>query len=160
MKAAILMVTLLTVSNAFAVSSNDSWETISAKRNLKIEWPSARMTNGAWTGVDFLCRDGEVLRTKKLIETCTKYKNTQGQNSGIVCVNTTKSFGIVKLEQPSTRCVKYSHSKEQSDVCLKYEDYTYVQPTTFEVDVLKVKNVKNDLYTHAFTKEYTIADCQ
>jgi len=160
MKAAILMVTLLTVSNAFAVSSNDSWETISAKRNLKIEWPSARMSHGPWTGVDFLCRDGEVLRTKKLVEKCNKYTNKPGKNGGIVCSSVSKSFGIVQLEQPSTRCVKYSNSKERGDVCLKYEDYTYVQPTTFEVDVLKLTSPKNDLYKHLFTKEYTIADCE
>ena len=159
MKTVILMASLLGLSNVFAASVNDSWSSLEANRTLQIEWPSAQMTHGVWTGVDFLCLDGNTIRTKKVIEKCTKYAVKPGQNGGVYCAATVKAFGIVNNEVSGTRCVQYKPGKEQ-DVCVKYEDYSYAQPTSFDVDVLKVVSPKEGTTRHLFTKEYSITDCK
>lgn len=155
----IILMAALSLSSAFAASVNDSWETLEANRSLVIEWPSAQMNHGVWTGVDFLCQDGNTIRTKKVIEICTKYAVKGGQNGGVYCAATKTAFGIVNNEVTGTRCVKYKPGKEQ-DVCLKYEDYSYAQPTTFDVEVLKVLSSKEGTTKHLFNKEYSITDCK
>ena len=56
------------------------------------------MNHGPVTGVDFLCIDGDVLRTKKMIEKCTKYKATAGRNSEVKCVETKKELREIRRE--------------------------------------------------------------
>jgi len=159
MKTIILLASLLSLSNVFAASVNDSWETLNKDYSLDIEWPAAQMTHGVWTGVDFLCLDGNTIRTKKVLDICTKYATKPGKGGGkIICAASKKAFGIVNNEVTGTRCVEYRHSKEQ-DVCVKYEDYSYPQPTSFEVDVNKIVN-KDGLTRHLFTKDYSITACE
>lgn len=156
MKTIALIASLLCLTSVFAASENDSWSTLEKDFSLQIDWPAAQMTHGTWTGVDFLCFEGNTIRTKNLISICTQYK--QIGKKGPVCVKSIKTFGIVNNVVTGTRCVQYRNSKNQ-DVCVKYEDYSYDLPTTYDVDVNKIVN-KDGLTRKLFSKEYSITDCE
>lgn len=161
MKALFTTIAVLLTLNVSAArpSANQSWDELVKNHSLDIKFPVARMNHGPVTGVDFLCLDGEILRTKKMLEKCTKYIATPGKNGEIKCAQSVLEFGIVDREQESTRCVEYSRSKERME-CVRYEDYTYVQPTSFNVDVYKYTNPKRENSVKVFSKKYEIADCQ
>lgn len=160
MKALFTLMALTLAAQVFAAPSvNSSWSELIANRSLDIKFPVATMNHGPVTGVDFLCIDGDILRTKKMIEKCTKYRTTAGRNSEVKCVETTREFGIVEREQRTTRCVEYSRNRDNME-CVKYEDYTYVQPTSFKVDVYKYTTPKRENSNKIFSKRFDIAHCE
>lgn len=140
-------------------TSDMSWDELIANRSLDIKFPAARMNHGPATGVDFLCLDGEVLRTKKMLEKCVKYVTTPGRNGELKCVKSVLEFGIVNRQEESTRCVQYSRNRDSME-CIKYEDYTYIQPLTFNVDVFRFSNPKKSNSVKIFTKKFEVSDCQ
>lgn len=161
MKTLLTTIAVLLTFNVSAArpSANQSWDELKANNSLDIKFPAARMNHGPATGVDFLCLDGEVLRTKKLIEKCTKQIVTPGRNGELKCVSTVKEFGVVEREQETTRCVQYSRNNDSME-CVKYEDYTYVQPLSFNVEVYKYNTPKKTNSTKIFSKRYDITECK
>lgn len=141
---------------SFAASVNDSWDSLKGQLDLNIEWPAARMNHGPMTGVDFLCLDGDVLRTKAPVEKCLEWQVTRGHNSEVICVNSIQEYGFVNRQEMSTRCLAINKDGE----CVRYEDYIYVQPTTFpSVEVYQVLN-NDGLQRKLFSKEYSIESCK
>lgn len=166
MKSLVILMISLLMSSAFAgrPSVNDSWEELKSNYSLNIKWPSALMNHGPRTGVDFLCLDGEQIRTKKELTKCLKYKMVRrGDDHEMVCVESKKEFGFVDAEQTYTRCVKWQRrGGDHDDVCKKYEDYTYVQPLEFTVEVHKYEGSRSDRDRTRllFKKDYSISACE
>lgn len=154
MKSVIAIVIALSSVASFAASVNDSWEVLNANTGLKIEWPGARMNHGPMTGVDFLCLDGDVLRTKAPVEKCTKWQVTGGHNSQMICVESVTEFGIVNRAELAERCVRMN----KEGVCVKTETYTHVQPTSFPA--VNVFAVRGDHANFLFAKPYSVEACK
>ncbi len=154
MKTLIALALTFASLSTFAASINDSWESLNDNVNLRIEWPAAQMTHGPATGVDFLCLDGDVLRTKAPVEKCTKWQVTSGHNSQMICVESVTEYGFVNRTEIAERCVRMN----KEGVCVKTETYTHVQPLSFPA--VRVSAARGDHEVFLFTKPYAVESCK
>jgi len=165
----ILAVTLFATAQAARVNVNSSWDEI--KRNfvtVTFQTPSVKLDNGPMTGAFDVCKDGDVLRTKKFFTRCVKWERRGGRdNDRRVCVQEEKYTGYAAINGTRTRCAEWRRIGGRDNdrrVCVRHEQYDYTLPLSWNVDVYKVRRGGRDRDDRRgrklFTKRLSIADCE
>lgn len=125
--------------------------------------PSVKLDNGPMTSAFFVCKDGDVLRTKKQLDKCVDWTRRRDDR---VCTEYKKYWGIAAIEGTRTRCTKWERSRDKDSICVAWEDYNYTLPLSHEINIHKRRHVGGDRDRSAefgrklFTKTLHIEDCE
>ena len=146
-------------ANAGLPSSSDSWSSIKNNHRVDVAMPSVMLDNAGAAAADFMCVAGDVVRTKKMIKTCNKWKRTRDNDR---CIGYKHFYGIAKIDSTRTKCVQWKRrGGDRDDVCMRYETYDYTLPLSFNVKVYKMTRARNDRRGRVlFTKTLNISDCE
>ncbi len=166
MKALLILVStlLVTVSaSAYTPSVSDSWDTIRSNYDVEVDEPSVRLDVGALTtSAFFVCKDDDQLRTLKKFTRCLEWSHDDDEDPSSFCLEEQKYYGTAAIEATRQRCVSWrdvDSGDSVESICTQYENYTYTQPLSFDVDVYADSQ---DDYRgpKLFTKKLTIKDCE
>ncbi len=155
-------------ASAHMPTASDSWETIKNHfTKVTFKAPSVKLDNGPMTSAFFVCKDGDVLKTKKTISKCVAWTRGGGDRDR-VCTRTVDYYGVAAIEGTRERCTKWGYEGSRRDgnrVCEAYETYNYTLPLSHEVDVHRVSRSggsdRDDrIGRKLFTKTLSIEDCQ
>ncbi|QLY23825.1 hypothetical protein [Bdellovibrio sp. KM01] len=144
--------TIFVAQNASAgISQNSSWEEIlAAKGPYVVHSPVVYM--GRAIDYTFVCRDGDMLRTKAPVDIVYAIQEGAGRTV----------FQTVGSEVLSTP-IKYTQKEDFCDtgssrtVC-KPVTYTGAYPLTVDIKVGRELNNGSEVYL--FTKKYSVPDCE
>ncbi|GEM_PF-3306128 len=154
--------------SAHTPTASDSWSTIK-KHFTKVTFkePSVKLDNGPMTSAFFVCKEGEVLKTKKAISKCVEWGRTYGSNDRRECKREVDYYGVAAIEGTRERCTKWERRGSRDNghrVCVSYETYNYTLPLSHDVDVHAIKRGGSDRSDRTgrklFTKTYSIEDCE
>ncbi|ATH07059.1 hypothetical protein BIY24_03640 [Halobacteriovorax marinus] len=156
-------------ASAHMPTASDSWSTIK-KHFTKVTFqePSVKLDNGPMTSAFFVCKDGDVLKTKKAISKCVEWDWRGSRREGDrVCTREVEYYGVAAIEGTRERCAKWDWrgSRREGDrVCVAYETYNYTLPLSHEIDVHRVTRSGRDrddrVGRKLFTKTLSIEDCE
>ena len=157
---------LMTASvSAHTPTASDSWSTIK-KHFTKVTFkePSVKLDNGPMTSAFFVCKDGDVLKTKKTISKCVAWTRGGGDRDR-VCTREVEYYGVAAIEGTRERCTKWRRQGRDGDrVCVAYETYDYTLALSRDIDVHAVKRGNRDrndrMGRKLFTKTLSIEDCE
>ncbi len=163
----ILVATLLVTASASAhtPTASDSWDTIRSHYNrVEVDEPSVRLDVGALTtSAFFVCIDGNQLRTLKKFTRCLEWSNDDDEDSSRRCRREQKYYGTAAIESTRQRCVDWTEvdsGDSTETICTEYEDYSYTQPLTFNVNVYRESDGDEYRGRKLFTKTLTLKDCK
>jgi hypothetical protein len=160
---------LMTASvSAHTPTASDSWSTIK-KHFSKVTFkaPSVKLDNGPMTSAFFVCKEGDVLKTKKTISKCVEWSRSRGGDRDRVCTRTVDYYGVAAIEGTRERCTKWTRIGSRDNgrrVCEAYETYAYTLPLSHDVDVHAISRGGRDrddrVGRKLFTKTLSIENCK
>lgn len=150
----ITAIAFLSVSTAFAggISKNSSWEELQKSPYLEIEMPVVFM--GHAVSYDFICQEGSMFRTKKMVDIVETHHGREHDTTTVV--------GQEYLTTPIhyTRTVSDCKYIGQNRTVCEDKVVTGTYPTTVNVKVYKVFSSKeHDHKNFLFMKPFTVPQC-
>lgn len=155
-------------ASAHTPTASDSWSTIKNHfTKVTFKEPSVKLDNGPMTSAFFVCKEGDVLKTKKTISKCVEWSRSRGGDRDRVCTREVEYYGVAAIEGSRERCAKWERRGSRDNghrVCVAYETYNYTLPLSHDIDVHAVKRGNRDrndrMGRKLFTKTLSIEDCE
>jgi hypothetical protein len=160
-----VMASILAISSsAFALSANDSWNTIRSSNAVAVAQPQFAGAFGP-AGLFNACVDGGSFMSMTPVRVCSDWRVIQiGQGETATtegrCFAWSTQRATVARDQVQKTCLQWSDSSGETGVlqCLR-EGTVYVQyPTSFNLAVTSMGNT--DYGYTLFTKSFTVPNCQ
>ena len=160
-----LAMALLFISNAFAVSLKDNWNTIRLNHELLILQPEFAEVMGS-EGFFNTCATDETFRSMRPVKVCKEYREIKrqekvahsGNYSEFKCVVwKNESIEVSRTIEEKTCRANTFISTKYPDGCLDYDLLEVKLPLTHKLEVV---HGKGQLYMHhVMMKSFTIPDC-
>lgn len=164
MKKAILTLALLASTVAFGSTPDAStpWSELSRNSRVIYEMPQFQLSYGWFMTAPSLCVDGDMLRSKKPKQDCTRWTGRDNDR----CVDYRMVYPKVAIEGTKERCVRWT-GRDQ-DRCVEWETYEYKLPLSYDIPVYRRVSGGRDgddmdrsrRGRPLFVKNYTITDCE
>ena len=120
-------------------TADTTWKKLGRDQRVIFELPQVQLGNW-FMRVGSLCIEGENLRSKRKVTSCTRYQG--GDNDR--CVEERLHYVYKPITGEATRCVDWRGG--DNDECTRYATYTYTYtiPTDYEIPVYRRRSGGRD----------------